>query len=209
LENRKTFALSSALMFLLMILAVGYVLFRRPTFHVSAIETQENIGVYWDENCNQRTYSIDWGTLPLATTKQMTVWVRNEANETFLLVLTPTNWNPLNASRYLTFSWLCTNNIIRAHEVANITMRLQASPSTVGISSFSFDIVLEGKYHFPGDLNNDGVVDSTDLGVFSSAFGSTPKDPLWNPDADLNKDSVVDSLDLVLLGADFGRTWAP
>jgi len=48
------------------------------------------------------------------------------------------------------------------------------------------------------DINNDGVVDTADLGILIAAFGGA------DPDADLNNDGVVDTADLGLLIAAFG-----
>ncbi|MCB9838721.1 MAG: hypothetical protein H6813_05230 [Phycisphaeraceae bacterium] len=52
------------------------------------------------------------------------------------------------------------------------------------------------------DLNNDGVVDTADLGILIMLFGSS------DPTADINGDGVVDTADLGLLLAAFG-TMAP
>ena len=57
----------------------------------------------------------------------------------------------------------------------------------------------------PGDVNQDGQVNSTDLALVARAFGSTPQSPNWNRDADLNQDDIVDIFDLVLVGRSFGR----
>ncbi|MCB9837790.1 MAG: hypothetical protein H6813_00485 [Phycisphaeraceae bacterium] len=50
----------------------------------------------------------------------------------------------------------------------------------------------------PGDLNNDGVVDTADLGVLLTSFGSS------DPIADINQDGVVDTADLGVLLTNFG-----
>lgn len=51
----------------------------------------------------------------------------------------------------------------------------------------------------PGDLNNDAVVDTTDLGILLGAFGNTIP-PSTN--ADINNDGIVNTTDLgILLGA--------
>jgi len=208
LENRKTLALLLVPAVLLMILAGGSLLFRHSLPNVSAVETPKGIGVYWNESCSQTVYSVDWGILSPSAVKEIAVWVRNEANESFVLVLTPTNWNPLNASRYLSFSWLCQDNVVGAGGVVKVMLRLHVSPSVQGISGFSFDIVLEAREYFLGDLNKDGVVDSVDLGIFSWAFGSTPNDSRWNPNADLNNDAIIDSSDLTILAADWGKSFS-
>jgi hypothetical protein len=51
-----------------------------------------------------------------------------------------------------------------------------------------------------GDVNGDGVVDSTDLGVLGMAWGSTIGQPNYISKADLNGDGVIDSTDLGIFG---------
>ncbi|MCB9848997.1 MAG: hypothetical protein H6814_11350 [Phycisphaeraceae bacterium] len=50
-----------------------------------------------------------------------------------------------------------------------------------------------------GDINEDGCVDTADLGILTSSFGTCPGCP-----ADLNDDGVVDTADLGLLLGAFG-----
>lgn len=209
MEHRKTFASVLTLVILLAFLTVRYLFFRGPAFNVSAVETTEDIKIYWDENCTFKVSSIDWSVLSPGDTKKVVVYVRNEGNETFLLVLWTANWNPAKASQYLMFSWSCENNMVKAGKITKVTQSLAVSPDTIGISSFSFDIIFEARKHFLGDINKDYAVDGSDLALLCLAFGSTPESPLWNPDADLNKDVHIDGLDLTLLVVDFGKTWEP
>lgn len=57
-----------------------------------------------------------------------------------------------------------------------------------------------------GDINHDGKVDMKDVGIVVKAFGSTPEDPRWNPNADVNNDGRVDMKDVGIVVADFGKT---
>jgi hypothetical protein len=57
-----------------------------------------------------------------------------------------------------------------------------------------------------GDVNHDGKVDMKDIGVTVKAFGSTPGDPRWNPDADVTGDNLVDMKDVGKVVGDFGKT---
>ena len=57
-----------------------------------------------------------------------------------------------------------------------------------------------------GDVNYDGTVDIFDVVLASTAFGSKPENPYWNPSADLNNDNIVDVFDVVLLSQNFGKT---
>jgi parallel beta-helix repeat protein len=57
-----------------------------------------------------------------------------------------------------------------------------------------------------GDLNYDGIVDVSDLGVAAISFGSHLKHPRWDPASDINDDGLVDMLDMVLIAMNFGKT---
>jgi hypothetical protein len=59
----------------------------------------------------------------------------------------------------------------------------------------------------PGDINGDGVVDSTDQGILGMAWGSIIGEPNYVPEADLNGDGVVDSIDLGVVGVNWGLSW--
>ncbi len=55
-----------------------------------------------------------------------------------------------------------------------------------------------------GDIDNNNVIDVSDLALLSLAFGSRPGSKNWNPLADLNDDGMVDVLDLSLLTQNYG-----
>ncbi|MFG0252488.1 MAG: DNRLRE domain-containing protein [Phycisphaerales bacterium JB038] len=50
-----------------------------------------------------------------------------------------------------------------------------------------------------GDIDGDGKVDQTDLGLLLAAFGTTQGDQFWDPDADFNGDGIIDQRDLVIV----------
>lgn len=57
--------------------------------------------------------------------------------------------------------------------------------------------------YIPGDVNHDGIVDSTDYGILGSSWPPGP----YNPHCDFNNDGVIDSTDLGTLGLYWGWTW--
>jgi outer membrane protein assembly factor BamB len=58
----------------------------------------------------------------------------------------------------------------------------------------------------PGDLNADGTVDSSDLGILGIAWGATQGQHNYIPEADINNDTIIDSADLGIMGAHWGET---
>ena len=73
------------------------------------------------------------------------------------------------------------------------------SPSTADGSFSNLKIA-------PGDLNHDGIVDIKDAIIFSLAFGSTPSDQDWNPEADMDGNGEVDVFDMIKIAMNFGKT---
>lgn len=57
-----------------------------------------------------------------------------------------------------------------------------------------------------GDINGDGTVDIFDAIILSTAFGTKPGDPGWDPRADINGDNVVDVFDAIILSTHFGES---
>jgi hypothetical protein len=206
-ENKKTLVPVLILAVLLSFILYGLLLRKSSIPSVSAIEAGAGISVYWDEGCTQSVDSISWGNITPGQTKQVAVYVRNEANETTILDLTSLNWQPQNVLQWLTFSWSCQNNAIEKGQTVKVIQGLSvASDIPGGFSGFSFDILIQGMDHFLGDANKDGIVDLHDLAILAAAYGSTPGDPRWDPAADLNKDGIVNLPDIWRLARDYGKT---
>lgn len=206
MKQGKTLTALLTLILVLTIVVVKLLFSGTTVFSVSAVETANDVGVYWDASCSSRVYSIDWGVLSPGEVKKVVVYVRNEGNESFILVLMPANWNPKGASHYLNLSWSCERDWIDVGKVVEVTQTLFVSPYIKEISNFSFDIVFEGRKHFLGDLNTDGDVNMIDVAIVAIAFDSKPGDKRWNPNADLNRDGVINMLDIALVVKDFGKT---
>lgn len=47
-----------------------------------------------------------------------------------------------------------------------------------------------------GDINGDGKVNMSDIYIVVSAFGATPEDPEWTPNADVIKDNIINMKDI-------------
>lgn len=183
----------------LVLLALIFSLTTRTVTNVSAVEA-EGLGVYWNPTCIDKVSSIEWGTLEPGSVKNIRVYIRNEADEPQFLSLSTINWNPSKAYDYITLRWNYDGRRIDLGEVLQIELRLSVYYYVEGISNFSFDILIAGSRNLQGDLNGDGVVDSTDHGIFGIAWASTVGEANYIPEADVNSDGTVDSTDLGLLG---------
>jgi len=97
----------------------------------------------------------------------------------------------------LTFTWNTTG-------FAKGNYTIKAIADTVPGETDTADNIFIGgtlRVCIPGDINGDGVVDSTDLGTMGSAWNAFLGDLNYNPACDLNGDGVVDSADLGIMGA--------
>jgi len=56
-----------------------------------------------------------------------------------------------------------------------------------------------------GDINDDGVVNLTDLVLLAKAYGSKPGENRWNPNADIDGNGTVGLSDLVILAKNYGK----
>jgi hypothetical protein len=100
------------------------------------------VGIYWDQECTNRTLSLDWGLIAPGSNSTVMVYVRNEAESSVSLWLATSNWTPLAALSYMTLIWTYPGRILSTDEVIPMKLILDVSPTISGISDFSFDIVI-------------------------------------------------------------------
>ena len=56
-----------------------------------------------------------------------------------------------------------------------------------------------------GDVDDDGDVDASDLSDLSTAYGSVPSKPNWNPNYDFYRDNKIDALELFAISKNYGK----
>ncbi|MBO3754797.1 MAG: hypothetical protein FGF53_07995 [Candidatus Brockarchaeota archaeon] len=102
------------------------------------------VGVYSDSGCTIPISYIDWGFLEPGSSKQFTIYVKNEGNVPIRLSMEVDNWNPPSASNFLTLSWNRQDNVLGPGDSIPADLTLSVSPSISGVASFSFDIIIIG-----------------------------------------------------------------
>lgn len=102
------------------------------------------LGVYWDLPCTNATSSLDFGQLEPGSSKNFTLYLKNEGNSVLTLNMTSENWSPANAADYMTLTWNREGQQISPDEVIAFVITLSVSEDITGISSFSLDIIISG-----------------------------------------------------------------
>jgi hypothetical protein len=100
------------------------------------------VGVYWDANCTSLVSSLNWGTIEPGTTKNFTVFIRNEGNVVATLFKNETNWSPVNASAYISLEWDYDDHTINPSDTTQTTLTLMIAPDAQGVKDFNFDIAI-------------------------------------------------------------------
>ena len=171
--------------------------------NVSAVET-EGVGVYWDSGCTDRVSQIDWEVLTPGSKKNIVVNIRNEVEDQMSLLMSTKNWNPSEASRYLTLRWDYNGRRMDQGETLQVTLILFVSSNIEGISSFGFDVTIIGD-SLPGDANGDDIVDIFDLTKVQIGYDSKLGESNWIPEVDFNKDDIIDIFDISIVTQNFGE----
>lgn len=89
------------------------------------------------------------------------------------------------------------NSAVQTFNLTNGVVLLSNAPG-----SPTLNIALSGASTFNSDINYDGAVNFTDLGVFNNAFGA----PSVDPTADINGDAAINLGDLGPFNVEFGRS---
>jgi len=131
---------------------ISILLSKIEKLHVPSLATIKTIGVeaYWDPNCENKTETIDWGTIWPGLSKNVTFYVRSVSNFEATLNLNATNWNPVNISDYMSLSWSYNETPLNPGEIVQVTLTLSASSSDAfthflianDVKNFTFDIVI-------------------------------------------------------------------
>ncbi|MEM3054657.1 MAG: hypothetical protein QXM52_02995 [Candidatus Bathyarchaeia archaeon] len=127
----------------MVITAAGAFVATRTISNVGSLKSV-GVDVYWDSSCTNPVSSIDWGEMVPGSSKQFTIYIKNNGNVPLRLSMTVSNWNPPSASTYMNLSWNCEGYVLGAGSVVSAVITLSVSSSITEITNFSFDITIAG-----------------------------------------------------------------
>lgn len=143
-------------------------------------------------------------------TVDVTVQNYGDYNETFTVNCyansTPIGSENVNVatkeSDVVTFTWN-TSGFARGNYI------LKANASSVDGETYTGDNTITHeniRVKLLGDVDDNGIVDISDLHALSAAYGSVPESPNWNEEADMNGDNEVNGLDLSAFVQKYSKT---
>ena len=129
---------------------VSILLSKTSNLTVPSLGNIKTIGVevYWDQNRENKTETINWDEIWLGTSKNVTVYIRSTSNYKVTINLNATDWVPDNLSEYMNLSWDYNGTSLNPGEVIPVTLTLSVSYSQSFVSyliaedvqNFNFDI---------------------------------------------------------------------
>jgi len=102
------------------------------------------IGVYEDPGCTVSVAQIEWGIVDPGDGATFDAYIKNESNVPITLTMYTEDWNPANASDFISLSWDYDGSEILVDDSIPVAFLLSVDPATAGIDSFSFTIVIVG-----------------------------------------------------------------
>jgi hypothetical protein len=171
-----------------------------------AVESRA-VGVYWDRAATHEVTAIDWKELQPGSTEAVTVFLKNEDlnGPCFLFMMTDA-WSPSTASSAIRLTWNHDNTEVDPGETVPVILTLHVASAIRGITDFNFNIIILGTAALIGDINHDDTVNIYDTVRLAHAYGTTPTDPRWTPDADFNDDNRINIHDVNMLCRNYGAS---
>jgi hypothetical protein len=126
-------------------IAVSGVLETSRTISSSGTIKAIGVEVYWDSNGQNPVTSVNWGNPEPNQTLTQTIYVKNTGNADMTLSLIDQNWDPSSAEDYIFISWDREGDPIEAGETIQAVLTLEVSPDIDGITTFSFEMVIQGE----------------------------------------------------------------
>jgi hypothetical protein len=167
LHHKTTYILVMILIAVLLAFVEFTLLLPRSEFLIaSAVETTDQIGVYWDANCENRVTSVDWGTLFPGQTQEFEIYVRNECNESLVLDLLAENWLPTVVEKDISLSWDYAGCPICENRVKKVNLALSVSPKITTETSFSFDIKINQQNFGLGEVAGEKILNAPERTVY-------------------------------------------
>ncbi len=144
LKTVQIAAVSTALIAAVLTLTTIAALSASQNVDLEGTITAVNVEVYFDAGCTQPCSTIHVGALSPGSTFTQTVYIKNTGTVPVTLTMTTNNWNPTDASNYLTLSWNRQNYLLNEGLYREATLTLTVKSDTDDLATFSFSATITG-----------------------------------------------------------------
>ena len=97
---------------------------------------------YSDPEGTLEISAIDWGEIPPGGYSYTTIYLKSVSTAPINLTLSTELWDPPGADQFIFLTWDYDGRVISPGEIIAVTFTLQVSTAIIGITEFSFDIVI-------------------------------------------------------------------
>jgi len=119
------------------------------SFHNHAQIAAVGVDLWADEQCtiNASETGINWGVFDLGETKNDTIWASNPGTVPITLSFVTGNWQPIDATKYISLSWSYTGAVMQPADVTPLTFYCTVALNTTGFTAFNYTITVTGTQH--------------------------------------------------------------
>lgn len=119
---------------------ISIMLSKTSNFTLPSLGTVKTIGVevYWDQNLENKTETINWDEVWVGSSKNVTVYIRSISNYQIILNLNATDWNPTDVSDYMNLSWDYNGTLLNPGETIPVMLTLSI-PSSYSFVNYLID----------------------------------------------------------------------
>lgn len=119
---------------------ISIMLSKTSNFTLPSLGTVKTIGVevYWDQNLENKTETINWDEVWVGSSKNVTVYIRSISNYQIILNLHATDWNPTDVSDYMNLSWDYNGTLLNPSETIQVTLTMSI-PSSYSFVNYLID----------------------------------------------------------------------
>ena len=139
--RKKAVIITCALSTMILIGTVGNFIPKPNVVQAANIEGI-GVGIYWNQNCTNKTLTLNWGNITPNSENTLEVFIRNEGNSKASLYLSTTEWIPKAASNCIRLEWNYSNQILSPGQIIPISLTLTVSPEIGGVSDFTYNTII-------------------------------------------------------------------
>lgn len=109
------------------------------TGEISAI----GVSMWTNQSCIKPLETLDWGTVDpdVGSISKLGI-IRNDGNVDVWMAMNTINWNPSDASIFLSLTWNYNDEPLHPNFIVPVTFTLHIDETISGITDFSFDICI-------------------------------------------------------------------